>query len=376
MNALFNQNFKPLKPWQLVKNRHLQKLLLTSASIATLVASNTEPLTIDQKKNAFDDDEISDGEGGAGDQNETDIIPTADTVGYSCDYNAPDCVLDQVASNYLYDLKTPGQAVKGTAENDRFYISGTNDWVEYKDVAILYDGDGGENTLDFSGRDSNVTVDLDQQKIDFAPLDEGVGAVGVLNFVNIVGSEYNDGLTGDDQDNVILGKGGLDTLYGRGGNDYLSGGDGSDVLFGEDGDDILYGGASGDGMYGGAGNDTMYGGAGNETFSGSDHNIIFGGSGTDVLRLKEGATTKYVVNFVGNTVTVNEFVSSVSTGASYQLNSVEKMFVVDLGGSITGTIDIKNIYTDLETADQALFTDNNDFLSWLGNDAGYNYEGL
>ncbi|EIM29456.1 calcium-binding protein [Microvirga lotononidis] len=63
----------------------------------------------------------------------------------------------------------------------------------------------------------------------------------------VIGSAYDDQLTGD---------GGANTLWGRSDNDVLSGGDGNDMLEGGDGDDVLIGDAGFDTLNGGSGIDT------------------------------------------------------------------------------------------------------------------------
>ncbi len=56
------------------------------------------------------------------------------------------------------------------------------------------------------------------------------------------GSSYDDGLTGDDRRNTLLGLAGNDVLDGTAGNDRLVGGAGDDTLAGGAGDDLLDGG--------------------------------------------------------------------------------------------------------------------------------------
>jgi Ca2+-binding RTX toxin-like protein len=76
---------------------------------------------------------------------------------------------------------------------------------------------------------------------------QNTGAGGTDTFIGIgglIGTRFNDTLTGD---------GGKNLLNGGLGNDLMSGGAGDDVLFGEDGDDTLIGGAGADNLEGGAG---------------------------------------------------------------------------------------------------------------------------
>uniref|UniRef100_UPI0023B304E9 calcium-binding protein n=2 Tax=Snodgrassella TaxID=1193515 RepID=UPI0023B304E9 len=94
--------------------------------------------------------------------------------------------------------------------------------------------------------------------------------------INEIKNNYTFTITGDDDDNVIVGWYGKDILNGGTGNDTLSGGDGDDILNGDDGDDILNG---------GNGNDILNGGAGNDTLNGGDgYDILNGGTGNDTLK--------------------------------------------------------------------------------------------
>ncbi|NRB00401.1 MAG: hypothetical protein HRU32_11365 [Rhodobacteraceae bacterium] len=71
----------------------------------------------------------------------------------------------------------------------------------------------------------------------------------------LLGSEFDDDLSGDALRNGLAGEGGNDTLRGEGGNDLLNGGAGADDLFGGDASDALDGGEGADLLDGGAGTD-------------------------------------------------------------------------------------------------------------------------
>ncbi len=73
----------------------------------------------------------------------------------------------------------------------------------------------------------------------------GTGTLGdangdVFNSVeNVIGSGFNDNITGDTNANLLIGGNGNDTLFGGDGNDTLVGGAGSDSLNGGTGFDWL-----------------------------------------------------------------------------------------------------------------------------------------
>jgi uncharacterized repeat protein (TIGR01451 family) len=83
----------------------------------------------------------------------------------------------------------------------------------------------------------------------------------------ILGSPFDDQLTGD---------AGANTIGGRTGHDRIIGGDGADSLFGDEGNDDLLGQAAADFLSGGPGNDDLNGGAG------TDRCLQDGGSGRSV----------------------------------------------------------------------------------------------
>ena len=87
------------------------------------------------------------------------------------------------------------------------------------------------------------------------------------------GGSYNN--------NILYGEGGDDVITAGAGNDIIYGGIGADELLGEDGDDTLYG---DDVAYGGDGNDLIYGGSGNDIlYGGNKNDQLFGGDGNDFL---------------------------------------------------------------------------------------------
>ncbi|MEO0820327.1 MAG: calcium-binding protein [Pseudomonadota bacterium] len=106
------------------------------------------------------------------------------------------------------------------------------------------------DTLDLSGFEAGVLVDLDennqgvlQAKNELsdstAPglsefgqvLVDGEVAIAELNdYENVIGTEFDDTLFGNGQDNVLLGGAGDDRLHPFGGADFVDGGEGTDTL--------------------------------------------------------------------------------------------------------------------------------------------------
>jgi hypothetical protein len=168
----------------------------------------------------------------------------------------------------------------------------------------MSDGGDGEDTVTYLHSLSAVTVDPNSAA-------NGDGAAGEGDVVgsdieDIVGSYYNDTITGTDAANRISGLYGNDTIDGRGGddtihgdedNDSISGGAGRDLLYGDAGTDnlrgdmdvliggsdadVLQGDADADTIIGDAGADQLYGGEGDDFLEGGqDNDLIDGGAGS------------------------------------------------------------------------------------------------
>jgi Ca2+-binding RTX toxin-like protein len=158
-------------------------------------------------------------------------------------------------------------------------------------------GRDGNDTASYEFSSAGVTVNLATN------VNTGADAQGdhLSSIENILGSSWNDKLTGDAGANFLDGAIGFDTL---------DGGDGNDFVFGRDGGGILRGGAGNDRVDGGAQNDTIYGGIGNDELRvGTGTNLAYGEDGNDFLlgasgidRLYGGAGDDTLDGFTGNDI--------------------------------------------------------------------------
>jgi Ca2+-binding RTX toxin-like protein len=263
-------------------------------------------------------------------------------------------------------------------------IGGLGDDTLITDGLDDLDGGEGVDTADFSGFAENaiantpgafngVIVDLDVNSAgaagtpgqDGAVLNAPPGAVAVGGVVpaanqiqsitdveNLVGTDFNDGLFGNNEVNVISAGGGNDVVHGFGGGDFLAGGDGldtilfsaapvgvtvdlnsqvsaeafeaiaaggsgptassggagadvlsgfenvtgsangDDVIIGDSADNTLNGQGGDDNLIGGGGNDNLIGGEGEDILTGgAGDDRAVGGSDDDVLLGRSGADT-------------------------------------------------------------------------------------
>uniref|UniRef100_B0SXS4 Outer membrane adhesin like protein n=1 Tax=Caulobacter sp. (strain K31) TaxID=366602 RepID=B0SXS4_CAUSK len=135
----------------------------------------------------------------------------------------------------------------------------------------LFGGAGADTMSGGAGADQ-FTGGADRDTVTYASATSGViaslttgGSAGdalgdtFLDAIEVlVGSNYDDSLTGTATNDTLQGGDGNDSLHGGDGDDVLEGGAGDDQLFAESGDDRLYGGIGHDTLVGGTGSDTYY----------------------------------------------------------------------------------------------------------------------
>ncbi|WP_038035821.1 calcium-binding protein, partial [Thermopetrobacter sp. TC1] len=149
------------------------------------------------------------------------------------------------ANDNIFNGNRGDDTINGGGGNDIFLTSFGND---------TFDGGSGTlDTVDYEISNQAVNVDLANHTAS-----DGLGGTDTLqNIEAVIGSPYDDTLTGDGGDNILSGYYGDDTINGGGGADILRGGSGSDVIAGGDDNDRLIGGAGDDRLTGGAGADTF-----------------------------------------------------------------------------------------------------------------------
>ena len=199
------------------------------------------------------------------------------------------------------DTLTSIENILGSTYNDTLTGDGNANVIEGGAGNDTLSGGAGNDTLSYASASAAVTVTLANQGglLGLLPINTGgAGNDRIDGFENILGSAFNDSLTGD---------GNANRLDGETGNDTLSGGNGNDTLNGGAGADSLDGGAGNDSLSGGVGNDTLIGGAGDD--------ILDGGTGVD--------TVSYAGN--GSAVTVNLSTNLASGAGNDSLSGIENV---------------------------------------------------
>ncbi len=185
----------------------------------------------------------------------------------------------------------------GVAGNDDLQGGNGDDLLTGRLGNDRYHGGAGIDTANFSVSPAAVSASL------LAGAASGEGTDLLVQVETMVGSAFNDVLTGNNGVNRLDGRGGKDrlrglgaadtllgavgndTILGGGGNDTARGGAGRDTLRGEGGKDRVFGDAGNDRQFGDAGNDTVNGGGGNDT--------LRGGAGKDTVRGDAGRDRAY-----------------------------------------------------------------------------------
>lgn len=117
----------------------------------------------------------------------------------------------------LIGHQTENNQLIGGAGNDTIMSGGGNNVI---------DGGAGINTIDYSNVSSGVNVDLTNNIVN----NNGEGGTDTItNIQNVTGSDANDIIKGNAQDNIIFGGNGNDVLSGMGGNNTLDGGTGDNT---------------------------------------------------------------------------------------------------------------------------------------------------
>jgi len=152
--------------------------------------------------------------------------------------------LDGGAGSDLLSGSTGNNQLAGGAGNDTYEISvtGSADTVDESPF------DDGIDTLDFSDATVGVTVDLaldaGQQQVINVANNSRLSIIGTIE--KVIGTDFEDVISGNGVRNFLFGEGGNDFLEGRGGNDVLVGGEDDDLLSDDSGDNQLVGRAGND----------------------------------------------------------------------------------------------------------------------------------
>lgn len=195
-------------------------------------------------------------------------------------------------------------SIVGGAGNDTLY--GGADPNNSDDTLI---GGAGFDFVSYMGAGSEVTVNIAT-----GAASGGDGTDQISQVEGVIGSSFNDSITGDGGANDLRGLAGNDTIRGGAGDDTIEGGQGSDSLFGDAGNDTvsydnaaagvtvnlgtnsasgsqtgtdtlsgfegIRGSDHADNLTGDGNANTIEGGVGNDTIDGGGNDLLVGGNET------------------------------------------------------------------------------------------------
>jgi Ca2+-binding RTX toxin-like protein len=135
-------------------------------------------------------------------------------------------------------------------------------------VEVIIGQTGQANSIDVSTAGSGVAINANLAGSTNNLIVSGpfASTFTARNFVNAIGTNGDDTISGTTGINNLAGSGGNDIINANSGDDIVSGGAGNDSLLGVTGNDSIGGDAGNDTLIGAAGADTLTGGTNNDTF--------------------------------------------------------------------------------------------------------------
>jgi Ca2+-binding RTX toxin-like protein len=141
--------------------------------------------------------------------------------------------------DFLDGITDDGDTIEGGIGGDHIFAGNGNDFIKGGGGADFLSGGAGRDTASYADSGEAVKVNLETNA------NKGGTAEGdyLIGIEDVIGSKFNDKLTGNWADNMLDGGAGNDVLKGGGGADTLKGGIGDDVLETDGLQDHLIGGA-------------------------------------------------------------------------------------------------------------------------------------
>lgn len=203
-------------------------------------------------------------------------------------------------------------------------------------------GGPGVNTISFANATQAVHGGFETMS--------GAAFENFYDFRNIIGSNYNDSISGGPGEQSIAGGGGDDALSaGYADHATLSGGAGSDVLGGAYNNDSLNGGGGNDTLSGFYGNDTLDGASGNDS--------LISGEGNDRF-IANGDGQKIIVDFTHGQdrvdVSKTAYTSLAALKPFLSQNGANTVLNITFGGH-AATYTLKNVSLATLAASDFLF---------------------
>ena len=271
-----------------------------------------------------------------------------DTVSYQFSGAVTVTINAMAVHDSVTDTLSGIENVIGSANNDTLTGDAGNNLIDGGQGDDTISGGGGSDTVSYAAAPGSVSVDLSAAGVNAYGGTYGNDTLTLIQ--NVIGTAFNDTLTGDGNANVFEGGAGDDVMDGLGSSNdtasystasagvavslAISGaqdtlGAGHDTLSnfenltGSAYDDTLTGSAVANTLDGGAGNDILIGGAGND--------ILIGGTGSD--------TVSYAGSALGVTANLSLATAQVSAGdaSGDTYSGIENVIGSSNNDSLTGS---------------------------------------
>ena len=280
----------------------------------------------------------------AGDGNDhLDVDYHTATSGINAYVNGTDYFYIDTFGSYAYAIESV--TMTGGSGNDTLTGTTGNDWFEGNGGNDDLDGGDGIDTAAYTRASSAVTVSLATGAVQNTG---GAGNDSLINFENLLGSAFNDHLTGNSLANALDGGVGADILAGGAGDDsyYVdnagdvtteAAGQGTDTVFasltwtaGDNIENVTLTGIRNNNATGNGLANTLTGNVGN--------NILDGGTGDDIM-IGGAGNDSYYVDTAGDIVTegLNAGTDTVFTGLDYILGANVERLGLTGKASVSGT---------------------------------------
>ena len=268
-----------------------------------------------------------------------------------------------VASDLDSSANTGNTVLAGTSGDDPTLIGGSGNDIIFGNAGndtltgnagddILIGGPGDDtlnggshgsdgDTASYHDATAFVTVNLNITDGQIISTDQGTDTL--IGIENIIGSDFNDILTGDAADNFLDGSDGDDTLTGNAGDDILIGGDGNDTLDGGLGADKLDGGFGSDVYIYNSTAESSVGETNRDTIEFFDAGGDQPGTSVDTIQLSSAFTAAGSFVFLGDET--NSF-SGGSDNPEARFNSNTRILEIDADGD--GIVDMEIELTNVD----------------------------
>ncbi|WP_431854523.1 DUF4347 domain-containing protein [Azospirillum sp.] len=205
-------------------------------------------------------------EGGEG--IDTAVFAAAVNVNLATGVHTGEAAGDQFVGIEVFSGSAAADTFTGDDGDNRFIGNAGNDTLTGGAGADTLDGGAGIDTVSYATSASGVFIHMPTGLMIWGDAEGDV----LTGIENVIGSAYQDILTGDGAANVLTGGGGDDGLDGGAGNDTMIGGTGNDIYHVDSTGDVVT-------ELAGEGNDTVYAYLNSYTLGSTVENLVYQGSG-------------------------------------------------------------------------------------------------